>query len=120
MSGEEEQVLTQRKPGSVEEENITPSNEEEKPKGAQESRVGRFLRGLADSMPEGVKNAMHSLAPVADAIHRGFVIAWPYIITGYRRCKAVYDQMPQYSVIMIYGLIVAFCGCSFCCTCCCY
>jgi len=116
MSAEDEQVLTQRKPEVPEEESVAPSApaEEEKPKtGVQESRVGRFLRGLADSMPEGVKNAMHSLAPVADAVHHGFVVAWPYIVTGYRRCKAVYDQMPQYSVVMIYGLIVAFCGAHF-------
>jgi len=119
---EDEQVLTQRKPeGEAEPVEETkaeePVVEEKKPEessgSAEESRVGRFLRGAADSMPEGVKNAMHALAPVADAIHKAFVAAWPYIIAGYRKGKAVYDQMPEYSVVMIYGLVVAFCGAHF-------
>jgi len=64
-------------------------------------------------MPEGVKNAMHALAPVADAIHKGFVFCWPYMVAGYIKAKAVYDKMPEYSCVMIYGLIVAFCGAHF-------
>jgi len=116
MSGEDEQVLTQRKP-EAEEAAVEP--EEKKPEEpatetpATESRVGRFLRGAADSMPEGVKNAMHALAPVADAVHNAFVIAWPYIIAAYRKGKAVYDRMPEYSVVMIYGLTISFCGAHF-------
>jgi len=47
------------------------------------------------------------------AIHHAFVVAWPYLVTAYRNCKAVYDKMPQYSVVMIYGLVVAFCGAHF-------
>jgi len=126
MSGEDEQVLTQRKPEAEPEPEAAAAAEPEEKKpeepvaeqaategGAQESRVGRLLRGAADSMPEGVKNAMHALAPVADAIHNGFVIAWPYMLAGYRKCKAVYDKMPEYSVVMIYGLVVAFCGAHF-------
>jgi len=128
MSAEDEQVLTQRKPEETEGEPAPeqPAAEEEKKAeepaaeqapaaegGAQESRVGRFLRGAADNMPEGVKNAMHALAPVADAIHRGFVVAWPYIVSGYLKGKAIYDKMPEYSVVMIYGLTVAFCGAHF-------
>jgi len=118
MSAEDEQVLTQRKPEEAE-----VQTEEKKPEepaaeapqegGAEESRVGRFLRGASEHMPEGVKNAMHALAPVADAIHRGFVFIWPYLVAGYIKGKAVYDQMPEYSVVMIYGLIVAFCGAHF-------
>jgi len=116
MSAEDEQVLTQRKPEEepeVQTEAEQPAQQEEAVDPAQESRVGRFLRGAADNMPEGVKNAMHALAPVADAIHRGFVIAWPYMVAGYVKCKAVYDKMPEYSVVMIYGLTVAFCGAHF-------
>jgi len=121
MSEGDEQVLTQRKPEEPEaqpEPASEPAPEEKKPEGdsaapAGESRVGRLLRGASEHMPEGVKNAMHALAPVADAIHNAFVIAWPYIVAGYRKGKAVYDQMPQYSVVMIYGLIVAFCGAHF-------
>jgi len=119
MSAEDEQVLTQRKP----EEPAEQPEEEKKPEEPaadpapegekQESRIGRFLRGAADSMPEGVKNAMHALAPVADAIHNAFVIAWPYMVAGYRKGKAVYDKMPEYSVVMIYGLCVAFFGAHF-------
>jgi len=132
MSAEDEQVLTQRKPEEPEateepaaEPEPQPAEEEKKPEEApaeqapaevdpaQESRVGRFLRGAADKMPDGVKNAMKALAPVADAIHRGFVIAWPYMVAGYLKAKAVYDKMPEYSVVMIYGLTVAFCGAHF-------
>jgi len=135
---EDEQVLTQRKPTEGETEGEAEpqpepqpepeAKEEKQPEPAaeapaaeapaaegapQESRVGKLLRGAADHMPEGVKNAMHKLAPVADAIHHGFVIAWPYMVTAYRNGKAVYDKMPQYSCVMIYGLIVAFCGAHF-------
>jgi len=117
MSAEDEQVLTQRKPEEAEPEAEEKKVEESAPApaegGAEESRVGRFLRGASEHMPEGVKNAMHALAPVADAIHRGFVIAWPYMVAGYIKCKAVYDKMPEYSVVMIYGLTVAFCGAHF-------
>jgi len=120
MSGEDEQVLTQRKPEEPEEvpEAEVPEEKPEKPEAAEgnpaeESLVGRFLRGASEHMPEGVKNAMHALAPVADAIHKGFVVAWPYIVAGYLKCKAVYDKMPEYSVVMIYGLVVAFCGAHF-------
>jgi len=121
---EDEQVLTQRKPEegvpeeaqqaaaeAVKEETVAP---ESTPVDAnQESRVGRFLRGMADKMPDGVKNAMHALAPVADAIHKAFVIAWPYMVTAFLKGKAIYDKMPPYSCVMIYGLIVAFCGAHF-------
>jgi len=124
MSGEDEQVLTQRKPeeaeveaeeNKVEEAAPAPAETEAAPAegGAEESRVARFLRGASEHMPEGVKNAMHALAPVADAIHRGFVFIWPYLVAGYIKGKAVYDQMPEYSVVMIYGIIVAFCGAHF-------
>jgi len=125
---DEEQVLTQRKPEEGEAEESKPEEpvEESKPEEpapaapaaegeapAEESRVGRFLRGASEHMPEGVKNAMHALAPVADAIHKAFVVAWPYIVAGYLKGKAIYDKMPQYSVVMIYGLVVAFCGAHF-------
>jgi len=121
MSGEDEQVLTQRKPEEAEvepeekkvEEAAAPETEAPADAPAGESRVARFLRGASENMPEGVKNAMHALAPVADAIHRGFVFIWPYLVAGYIKGKAVYDQMPEYSVVMIYGLIVAFCGAHF-------
>jgi len=134
MSAEEEQVLTQRKPeGEPEVEPAAepeekkpeePAAEEKKPEeaaagevapaaDASESRVGRLLRGASEKMPDGVKNVMNALAPVADAIHKGFVIAWPYMVAGYRKGKAVYDKMPEYSVVMIYGLTVAFCGAHF-------
>ena len=128
MSAEDEQVLTQRKPEEVEAEENKPEEAEaapaepaapeaEAPKegdaAAEESRVGRFLRGASEHMPDGVKNAMHALAPVADAIHRAFVFVWPYLVAGYIKGKAVYDKMPEYSVVMIYGLTVAFCGAHF-------
>jgi len=122
---EDEQVLTQRKPEEAEVEaeekpEETPAAPEaaaaaaaDAPAPEGESRVARFLRGASEHMPEGVKNAMHALAPVADAIHKGFVIAYPYMVAAYTKGKAVYDQMPEYSVVMIYGLVVAFCGAHF-------
>jgi len=131
MSAEDEQVLTQRKPEEAAEEvaeqaaeEVPPEAPAEEPKKPEEpaaegeapkgeSVVARFINGAADKMPDGVKNAMHALAPVADAIHRGFVIAFPYMVAGYRKGKAIYDKMPEYSVVMIYGLIVAFCGAHF-------
>jgi len=122
MSGEDEQVLTQRKPEEVAEE-APAAAEEEKKEAAEEAvaaastegegAVARFIKGASEHMPEGVKNAMHALAPVADAIHKAFVFVWPYLVAGFRKGQAVYDKMPQYSVIMIYGLTVAFCGAHF-------
>jgi len=127
MSAEDEQVLTQRKPEPEEAaEEVKP--EEPAPADApadapaeapasegevKEGAVARFIKGASEHMPEGVKNAMHALAPVADAIHRGFVFLWPYMVAGYVKGKAVYDKMPEYSCVMIYGLIVAFCGAHF-------
>lgn len=121
----DEQVITQRKPEDVAEdvpeeakEAVADAVKEEAvaPKstgGAEEGRVSRFLKGLADKMPDGVKKAMYAFAPVADAIHKGFVIAWPYMVLAFRKGKAIYDKMPPYSCVMIYGLIVAFCGAHF-------
>jgi len=121
---EEEQVLTQRKPDEVEEpaaEPEKPAEEEKKPEEAagengekpEESRIGRLLRGASENMPEGLKKVMQSLAPVADAVHNAFIFAWPYIVFAYLKVKGVYDRMPEYSVVMIYGLTVAFCGAHF-------
>jgi len=119
----DEQVLTQRKPEDMPEEatdveqvkaEVAPeSTADTENTGAQESRVARLLRGMADKMPPSVKNALNALAPVADAIHKAFVVVWPYLVLAFRKGKAIYDQMPPYSCVMIYGLIVAFCGAHF-------
>lgn len=115
METEAEQTLTHRKPEEEEAkaETTTEATETTPATTPEEPRVKRLIRGAMEHMPEGVKKAAHALEPVTGAVHKAFVWLWPHLVWAWRRCDEVYEKMPQYSVVMIYGLCVAFFGAHF-------